>query len=50
MIETLAAANRQLMTVSISNPSPHSILPLAGAGPLWSGSSSSGIRSAQNAL
>ncbi len=32
------------------NPSPHSILPLAGAGPLWSGRSSSGIRSAQNAL
>ena len=50
VIATPAAAKRQLMTVSISKPSPHIILPLAGAGALWSGRSSSGIRSAQNAL
>ena len=50
VIRTPAAAKRQLMTVSISKPSPHTILPSVGAGPSWSGRSSSGIRSAQNAL
>ena len=49
VIETLAAAKRQLMTVSISNPSPHNI-PSTGAAACGSGRSNNGNRSAQNAL
>ncbi len=50
VIRRSAADQRQVSTVSISNPSPHSIEPSAGFGSVEDSSSIAGSVSAQNAL